>query len=68
MRGAFHALGGFLFWMEYMPESFPKALEAIYPIVYNYSFVGAEALITVVILSVQAVKRAIEQVGRAARS
>ena len=68
MRGAFQALGGYLYWMEYMPENFPKSLEMIYPIVYNYSFVGAEALITVVILSVPAVKRAIEQVGRAARS
>lgn len=36
-RGAFHALGGYLYWMSYMPDNFPKSLTAIYPIVYNYS-------------------------------
>ena len=37
-RGAFHALGGYLYWMDYMPDNFPKSLTAIYPIAYNYSF------------------------------
>lgn len=68
MRGAFHALGGYLYWMEYMPESFPKALEMVYPIVYNYSFIGTEVLLTAVILNVPAVKNAISQIGQAARS
>ena len=35
-RGAFHALGGYLYWMDYMPDNFPKALTSVYPIVYNY--------------------------------
>lgn len=66
MRGAFHSLGGYLYWMSYMPENFPKSLEAVYPIVYNYSYVGAEAVLTVVILSIPAMKKAMEQVKRLA--
>ena len=50
-RGAFHALGGYLYWMNYMPENFPQSLKSIYPIAYNYSFLLAEGLITIVILS-----------------
>ena len=34
-RGAFHALGGYLYWMDYMPDNFPKALTSVYPIVYT---------------------------------
>ena len=45
-RGAFHALGGYLYWMDYMPDNFPKSLTAIYPIAYNYSFLLAEAVIS----------------------
>ena len=33
-RGAFHALGGYLYWMDYMPDNFPKSLTALYPIIY----------------------------------
>lgn len=67
MRGVFHAVGGYLYWMEYMPDNFPKALTAVYPIAYNYAYIGLEALITVVILSLPAVKRAMEQVKNSAR-
>ncbi len=63
-RGAFHALGGYLYWMSYMPESFPQSLKSVYPIVYNYSFLFAEGLITIVIISVPAVTRALNQVKR----
>lgn len=67
MRGVFHALGGYLYWMEYMPDNFPKALAGVYPIVYNYAYIGIEAIVTVVILSIPAVKRAMEQVRRSAQ-
>lgn len=67
MRGVFHAVGGYLYWMEYMPDNFPKALTAVYPIAYNYAYIGLEALITVIILSLPAVKRAMEQVKNSAR-
>lgn len=68
MRGVFHSIGGYLYWMEYMPDNFPKSLTAVYPIAYNYAYIGVEAVITVVILCLPAVKRAMEQVKRSARS
>lgn len=67
-RGAFHALGGYLYWMSYMPENFPQALKSVYPIVYNYSFLLAEALITAAVISVPAVASALNQVKRTAVS
>lgn len=67
-RGAFHALGGYLYWMSYMPENFPQSLKSIYPIAYNYSFLLAEGLITIVILSIPAVTKALNQVKRMALS
>lgn len=65
-RGVFHALGGYLYWMDYMPENFPAALRSVYPIVYNYSFLLAEGIITVVIISIPAVSRALGNVKRIA--
>lgn len=65
-RGAFHALGGYLYWMDYMPESFPQSLKSIYPIAYNYSFLLAEGVITIMILSIPAVSKALNQVKRMA--
>lgn len=37
-RGVFHSIGGYLYWMDYMPENFPLALRNLYPIIYNYSY------------------------------
>lgn len=65
-RGAFHALGGYLYWMDYMPEEFPQALAFLYPIIYNYSFILAEGVLTVILLSIPAVKKALDQVKREA--
>ena len=65
-RGAFHVLGGYLYWMSYMPENFPKSLTAVYPIVYNYSYLVAEAIITVIVISIPAVAKALVQVKKAA--
>ena len=65
-RGAFHALGGYLYWMSYMPDNFPKSLTAIYPIVYNYSYLLAEGIITVIVISIPAVAKALVQVKKAA--
>lgn len=64
LRGAFHALGGYLYWMDYMPDSFPKSLSAIYPIVYNYSYILIEGIATVLILCIPAVKTALERVKK----
>ena len=38
----------------------------VYPIVYNYSFLLAEGVITVIIISIPAVARALAQVKKAA--
>ena len=65
-RGAFHALGGYLYLMDYMPENFPQSLKAVYPIVYNYSFLLAEAVITVIIISIPAVVKGLGQVKKSA--
>lgn len=67
-RGAFHALGGYLYWMSYMPENFPQSLKSIYPIVYNYSYLLVEGLITVIIILIPAVAKALNQVKRMALS
>lgn len=61
-RGAFHALGGYLYWMDYMPENFPQSLKSIYPIAYNYSYLLVEAVITIVIISIPAVAKGLNRV------
>lgn len=66
-RGAFHALGGYLYWMDYMPENFPQALKGLYPIVYNYSYLLAEAVITVIIISIPAVEKGLNNVKKSAK-
>lgn len=65
-RGAFHALGGYLYWMDYMPDTFPKSLKSVYPIVYNYSFLLVEAVITIIIISVPAVAKGLGRVKQTA--
>ena len=61
-RGAFHALGGYLYWMDYMPENFPQALKSVYPIAYNYSYLLVEAVITIVLISIPAVSKGLNRV------
>lgn len=63
-RGVFHTLGGYLYWMDYMPEEFPQALRNLYPIVYNYSFLLAEGLLTVIALRLPPVGAALERVRK----
>lgn len=67
-RGVFHALGGYLYWMEYMPENFPQSLKSVYPIVYNYSYLLAEGLITIAVISIPAVSGALNRVKKTADS
>ena len=49
-----------------MPETFPQALKPVYPIVYNYSYILAEGVITVIIICLPPVARALQQVKRRA--
>lgn len=52
--------------MDYMPDNFPKSLTAIYPIAYNYSFLLAEAAITLVIICIPAVAKGLGKVKQIA--
>ena len=62
VRGVFHTIGGYIYWMDYMPDWFPKSLTSIYSIVYNYSYILAEMVVTLIIINIPAVKRAIERI------
>lgn len=62
IRGLFHTIGGYLYWMDYMPESFPTSLAVVYPIAYNYSYILAEGIITIIILAIPAVRNALARI------
>ena len=62
VRGLFHSIGGYLYWMEYMPENFPTSLASIYPIAYNYAYILVEGVVTVVILLLPPVKQAMTKI------
>lgn len=66
VRGIFHTLGGYLYWMDYMPENFPQSLTVVYPIIYNYSYLLAEGAITVILISLPPVSKALAQVKKSA--
>ena len=61
-RGLFHSIGGYLYWMEYMPENFPTSLAPLYPIAYNYAYILAEGIVTIVILMLPPVKHAMARI------
>lgn len=65
-RGFFHSLGGYLYWMDYMPANFPQPLRMLYPIIYNYSYLLAEGVITVIIIRIPAVANALERIRKSA--
>lgn len=65
-RGLFHSLGGYLYWMDYMPDNFPKVLSALYPILYNYSYLLAEGLLTLILLNIPAIRQALIRVKESA--
>lgn len=62
LRGVFASLAGYLFWMDYMPENFPQSLAAVYPIAYNYAYILAEGIATVIILMIPSVNKAVKRV------
>ena len=66
-RGAFHALGG-IFVLDGLhgPITSRNSLTAIYPIAYNYSFLLAEAAITLVIICIPAVAKGLGKVKQIA--
>lgn len=68
VRGFFHALGGYLYWMDYMPADFPQAISQFYPIVYNYSYILAEGVLTVIVIALPPVKKGLDQIKTLALS
>ena len=66
LRGISHSIGGYLFWMSYMPDSFPKKLSFLYPIAYNFSYIGIEAALTVIVLLVPGVSKVFIRLRREA--
>ncbi len=67
VRGAFHTLGGYLYWMDYMPENFPKELASLYPVIYNYTYILAEGALTVVLILLPPVSKALKQIKQLAK-
>ncbi len=68
LRGVFHTIGGYLYWMDYMPENFPASLAIIYPIAYNYAYLIPEAVITVVVILLPPVKKALNRIKGMAKA
>ena len=66
LRAVFHSIGGYIYWMDYMPEDFPQSLAAIYPIVYNFAYIVLEGILTVLILMIPGVKNGIGYITRLA--
>jgi len=62
VRGLFHTIGGYIYWMDYMPEWFPKSLTSVYSIVYNYSYILVEMIITLIVINIPPVKSAISRI------
>ncbi len=58
VRGLFHTIGGYIYWMDYMPDNFPQSLAIIYPIAYNYAYILLEGIVTIIILMLSPVKKA----------
>ena len=66
-RGALHSLGGYLYWMDYMPDNFPPKLAAAYPVLYNYAYILAEAAITLIVINFPLVKDALNRITQMAK-
>ncbi len=65
-RGVFATLAGYFFWYSTTPEGFPASLAWLYPIVYNFSYLLVEGIITIIVISIPAVAKALNQVKRIA--
>lgn len=63
VRGLFHTIGGYIYWMDYMPDWFPKSISWLYSIAYNYSYILTEMVLTLILLSITPVRKAIERIA-----
>ena len=64
LRAFMNTVGGYVFWMEYVPENFPKNLIMLYPIIYNYSFVLVEGIISLIMIKIPATQSALKYVNK----
>ena len=46
-----------------MPETFPKSIAFLYPICYNYSYILIEMVMTIIVLLLPPVKKAINMIA-----
>ena len=67
VRGLFHTIGGYIYWMDYMPDWFPKSISGLYSIVYNYSYILSEMILTLIILNIPPVRSAIARLTEQVR-
>lgn len=65
-RGVFHTLGGYLYWMDYIPDNFPKSLTILYPVIYNYTYLLTEGVLTVILLAIPPIRKAFNYAKRLA--
>lgn len=65
-RLVFHCISGFIFYTEYVGNTKANIAAAWGSAVYNMSYIVPEAVITIIILSIPAVKKGIEHVTRMA--
>lgn len=63
VRGLFHTIGGYLYWMDYMPENFPASLAKLYPFLYNYAYILAEMILTLIVINLPPVKKMLKRIG-----
>ena len=68
LRGLFHTIGGYMYWMDYMPDTFPTQLTNVYSIIYNYSYILSEGVATMVIISLPVMKKAIAAITKQAQA
>lgn len=67
-RYFFAFLSGVIFFGTYIPEGFFSQSAVVYSLVYNGSYLAAEAAITVIIISLPPVAKALEAVKQMAKS
>ena len=65
-RGIFSTIAGYVYWMSYMPESFPKSISFLYPLVYNYTYILVEGIATIIVISLPPVKKALMNIKKIA--
>lgn len=67
-RAVCHSIGGYLFWMDGMPDSFPKSIAWLYPVAYNFCYIGVEMVLTIIVLMIPGVSAVLIRLRNEANS